>query len=31
LRATIDDRRPNALAASIARAIMAVSGQRERG
>jgi hypothetical protein len=30
LRATIDDRRPNALAASIARAIMTVSGQRER-
>jgi hypothetical protein len=28
-RATIDDRRPNALAASVARAIMAVSGQRE--
>jgi len=29
-RATIDDRRPNALAASVARAIMAVSGQREQ-
>ncbi|MEA2154150.1 MAG: hypothetical protein QOE11_290, partial [Solirubrobacteraceae bacterium] len=29
-RVTIDDRRPNALAASIARAIMSVSGQRER-
>ena len=28
-RATIDDQRPNALAASVARAIMAVSGQRE--
>jgi hypothetical protein len=28
-RATIDDRRPNALAASVARGIMAVSGQRE--
>ncbi len=28
-RSTIDDRRPNALAASVARAIMAVSGQRE--
>jgi hypothetical protein len=28
-RATIDDRRPNAFAASVARAIMAVSGQRE--
>jgi len=28
-RATIDDRRPNALAASVARAVMAVSGQRE--
>lgn len=28
-RATIDDRRPNALAASVARAIMAVSGQHE--
>jgi hypothetical protein len=28
-RTTIDDRRPNALAASVARAIMAVSGQRE--
>jgi hypothetical protein len=27
---TIDDRRPDALAASIARAIMSVSGQRER-
>jgi hypothetical protein len=30
-RATIDDRRPNAFAASVARAIMAVSGQRELG
>jgi hypothetical protein len=29
-RVTIDDRRPDALAASVARAIMAVSGQRER-
>jgi hypothetical protein len=29
-RATIDDRRPNALAASVARAIMGISGQRER-
>lgn len=29
-RVTIDDRRPNALAASIAREIMAISGQRER-
>jgi hypothetical protein len=29
-RAVIDDRRPNTLAASVARAIMAVSGQRER-
>ncbi len=29
-RVTIDDRRPNALAASVARAIMAVSGQREQ-
>jgi hypothetical protein len=29
-RVTIDDRRPNALAASVARAIMAVSGERER-
>lgn len=28
--ATIDDRRPNALAASVARGIMAVSGQREQ-
>jgi hypothetical protein len=30
-RAAIDDRRPNALAASIARGIMGVSGQREPG
>jgi hypothetical protein len=29
-RVTIDERRPNALAASIARAVMAVSGQREQ-
>ncbi|MDX6676733.1 MAG: hypothetical protein QOE31_785 [Solirubrobacteraceae bacterium] len=29
-RAAIDDRRPNALAATVARAIMAASGQRER-
>jgi len=29
-RATIDDRRPEALAASVARAIMAISGQTER-
>lgn len=29
-RVTIDDRRPNALAASVARAIMAVSGEREQ-
>lgn len=29
-RVTIDERRPNALAASVARAVMAVSGQRER-
>ncbi len=29
-RVTIDDRRPNALAASVARGIMAVSGERER-
>jgi len=29
-RVTIDDRRPNALAASVARAIMAISGERER-
>lgn len=29
-RVTIDERRPNALAASVARAIMAISGQRER-
>ncbi|MEA2149215.1 MAG: hypothetical protein QOD69_1045 [Solirubrobacteraceae bacterium] len=29
-RVTIDDRRPNALAASIARAIMSISGERER-
>lgn len=29
-RVTIDERRPNALAASIARAIMAISGQGER-
>jgi hypothetical protein len=29
-RATIDERRANALAASIARAIMAISGQREQ-
>ncbi len=29
-RVTIDDRRPNALAASMARAIMSISGQRER-
>ena len=27
---TIDERRPNALAASVARALMAISGQRER-
>jgi len=27
---TIDERRPNALAASVARAIMAISGERER-
>lgn len=29
-RVTIDDRRPNALAASVARAIMAISGEREK-
>ena len=29
-RATIDDRRPEALAATVARAIMAISGQSER-
>ena len=29
-RVTIDERRPNALAASVARAIMAISGERER-
>jgi hypothetical protein len=29
-RVTIDDRRPDALAASVARAIMAISGQTER-
>ena len=29
-RAAIDDRRPNALAATVAREIMSVSGQRER-
>jgi hypothetical protein len=29
-RVTIDDRRPNALAASVARGIMAISGERER-
>lgn len=29
-RVTIDERRPNALAANVARAIMAISGQRER-
>ncbi|MBW3652600.1 MAG: hypothetical protein KY433_03210 [Actinobacteria bacterium] len=29
-RVTIDERRPNALAASVARAVMAVSGQREQ-
>ncbi len=29
-RVTIDHRRPNALAASVARAIMAISGERER-
>jgi hypothetical protein len=29
-RATIDERRPNALAASVARAIMGISGQREQ-
>jgi hypothetical protein len=29
-RAAIDDRRPDALAATVARAIMSVSGQRER-
>jgi hypothetical protein len=29
-RATIDDRRPEALAATVARAIMAISGQTER-
>ena len=29
-RAAIDDRRPNALAATVARAIMSVSGQREQ-
>jgi hypothetical protein len=29
-RVTIDDQRPNALAASIARAIVSISGQRER-
>lgn len=29
-RVTIDDRRPNALAATVARAIMAISGERER-
>jgi hypothetical protein len=28
-RVAIDDRRPNALAASVARAIMSISGQRE--
>jgi hypothetical protein len=29
-RVTIDDQRPNALAASVARAIMSISGQREQ-
>jgi hypothetical protein len=29
-RVTIDERRPNALAAEVARAVMAVSGERER-
>ena len=29
-RVTIDDRRPNALAASVARALIAISGQREQ-
>ena len=29
-RVTIDDRRPNALAASVARAVMSISGQTER-
>lgn len=29
-RVTIDERRPNALAASVARAIMAISGEREK-
>ena len=29
-RVTIDDRRPNALAANVARALIAISGQRER-
>ena len=29
-RVTIDERRPNALAASVARGIMAISGERER-
>jgi len=29
-RVTIDDRRPNALAASVARGIMAISGEREK-
>ncbi len=29
-RVTIDDRRPNALAASVARGVMAISGEREK-